>query len=248
MTLSLSLADQIALELRADIIGGRLLPGMPLVEVELVKAYNASRNTIREALHRLGQEGLTRYVRNKGVMVRRLAREEVRDLFVVRRTLELQAIAQSGPLAEDQSARMQNAIDATTLAREREDWRAVATHSLVFHQQIVSLMRSPLFDEFFAQVIAQLRLVFCAAPDEQGFQSPWLERDREIYTLLVQQDKPAAGEAMSLYLDDSERLSLALFNPPLIEDLHHVQRLSGRLPGQQRFGVAGGYGVLRAYP
>lgn len=214
MTLSLSLAGQIALELRADIIGGRLLPGMPLVEVELVKAYSVSRNTIREALYRLGQEGLTCYVRNKGVMVRRLERDEVRDLFVVRRTLELQAIAQSAPLTEAQSERMQNAIDATTLAREREDWRAVATHSLVFHQQVVGLMSSPLFDEFFAQVIAQLRLVFCAAPDEERFQSPWLERDREIFTLLVRQDKPAACEAMSLYLDDSERLSLALFNDP----------------------------------
>ena len=212
MTLNLSLADQIALELRADIIGGRLLPGMPLIEVDLVKAYNASRNTIREALHRLGQEGITRYVRNKGVMVRRLEREEVRDLFVVRRTLELQAIAQSGPLADAQSDCMQSAIEATTLAREREDWRAVATHSLVFHQQIVGLMGSPLFDEFFAQVIAQLRLVFCAAPDEQRFQSPWLERDHEIYTLLVNNHTMAASAAMSLYLDDSERLSLALFD------------------------------------
>ncbi len=214
MTLNLSLADQIALELRADIMGGRLLPGMALVEVDLVKRYNVSRNTIREALHRLGQEGLTRYVRNKGVMVRRVARDEVRDLFVVRRTLELQAIAQSGTLTGDHDVRMQNAIEATTLAREREDWRAVATHSLVFHQQIVGLMRSPLFDEFFAQVIAQLRLVFCAAPDEQRFQSPWLERDREIYTLLVNGNKSAAQEAMSLYLHDSERLSLALFDYP----------------------------------
>ncbi|KTB54632.1 MULTISPECIES: GntR family transcriptional regulator [Pseudomonas] len=214
MTLSLSLADQIALELRADIMGGRLLPGMALVEVDLVKRYSASRNTIREALHRLGQEGLTRYVRNKGVMVRRVARDEVRDLFVVRRTLELQAIAQSGTLAGDHDARMQHAIEATTLARAREDWRAVATHSLVFHQHIVGLMRSPLFDEFFAQVIAQLRLVFCAAPDEQRFQSPWLERDREIYSLLANGNKSAAQEAMSLYLHDSERLSLALFDYP----------------------------------
>ncbi|WLH86507.1 GntR family transcriptional regulator [Pseudomonas sp. FP2338] len=214
MALSLSLADQIALELRADIMGGRLLPGMALVEVDLVKRYSASRNTIREALHRLGQEGLTRYVRNKGVMVRRVARDEVRDLFVVRRTLELQAIAQSGTLTGDHDVRMQHAIEATTLAREREDWRAVATHSLVFHQHIVGLMRSPLFDEFFAQVIAQLRLVFCAAPDEQRFQSPWLERDREIYTLLANGNKSAAQEAMSLYLHDSERLSLALFDYP----------------------------------
>ncbi|KAA0943293.1 GntR family transcriptional regulator [Pseudomonas sp. ANT_H14] len=214
MSTTLSLADQIARELRADIIGGRLLPGMALVESDLVKAYSASRNTIREALHRLGQEGLTRYVRNKGVMVRRLDMGEVRDLFVVRRTLELQAIASSKPLSGDQSERLDNALDATTLAREREDWRAVATHSLTFHQQIVGLLCSPLFDEFFAQVIAQLRLVFCAAPDEQRFQSPWLERDREIYALLVRGNKLAAGEAMSLYLDDSERLSLALFAHP----------------------------------
>jgi DNA-binding GntR family transcriptional regulator len=214
MNTTLSLADQIARELRADIIGGRLLPGMALVENDLVKAYSASRNTIREALHRLGQEGLTRYVRNKGVMVRRLDMGEVRDLFVVRRTLELQAIACSKPLSVDQSERLDNALDATTLAREREDWRAVATHSLTFHQQIVGLLCSPLFDEFFAQVIAQLRLVFCAAPDEQRFQLPWLERDREIYALLVRGNKPAAGEAMSLYLDDSERLSLALFTHP----------------------------------
>ncbi|MDF3238293.1 GntR family transcriptional regulator [Pseudomonas veronii] len=214
MSLSLSLADQIARELRADIIGGRLLPGLALVEVDLVKGYNASRNTIREALHRLGQEGLTRYVRNKGVMVRRVEREEVRDLFVVRRTLELQSIARSSPLTTPQSERMQSAIEAITLARDREDWRAVATHSLVFHQQIVGLMRSPLFDEFFAQVIAQLRLVFCAAPDEQRFQSPWLERDLEIHTLLANNNKLAAGEAMSVYLDDSERQSLALFTFP----------------------------------
>ena len=42
-----SLADHITLELRADIIGGRLVPGMALVENDLVSAYNASRNTIR---------------------------------------------------------------------------------------------------------------------------------------------------------------------------------------------------------
>jgi len=212
MTLSLSLADQIALELRADIIGGRLLPGMALVEAELVKAYNASRNTIREALHRLGQEGLTRYVRNKGVVVRRLEREEVRDLFVVRRTLELQAIAQSGAFTQDQSERMQNAIEATALAREREDWRAVATHSLLVHQQIVGLMRSPLLDEFFTHIAAQMRLVFSNAPSEETFQKPWLERDRQIHDLLVDGHKQAAGEALASYLNDSESLLLDILS------------------------------------
>ncbi|WMI98291.1 GntR family transcriptional regulator [Pseudomonas chlororaphis subsp. aurantiaca] len=212
MSSVLSLADQITLELRADIIGGRLLPGMALVENDLVSAYNASRNTIREALHRLGQEGLTHYARNKGVTVRRLGVDDVRDLFQVRRTLELQAIASSKPLREYQSDRMLEAIEASELAREREDWRSVGTHSLAFHQHIVGLMRSPLFDEFFTNVVAQMRLVFCAAPDEQRFQAPWLARDRQIHDLLAEGDKRAAGETLAAYLDDSERLLLDILN------------------------------------
>lgn len=213
MNSGLSLADHIRLELRADIIGGRLLPGMALVENDLVCAYNASRNTIREALHRLGQEGLTRYVRNKGVMVRRLGFDDVQDLFKVRRTLELQAISTSRPLRDYQSDRMQEALEASELAREREDWRAVGTHSLAFHQHIVGLMRSPLFDEFFTNVVAQLRLVFCSAPDESSFQAPWLVRDRQIHELLVEGDTHAAEEALSLYLDDSEQLLLQMLAP-----------------------------------
>lgn len=210
MTHMLSLADQITRELRADIIGGRLTPGMALVENTLVSAYNASRNTIREALHRLGQEGLTRYVRNKGVMVRRLGVDDVRDVFKVRRTLELQAILTRKPLSEYQSDRMLEALEAAELAQEREDWRVVGTHGLVFHQHIVGLMRSPLLDEFFTNVVAQLRLVFCSAPDEACFQAPWLARDRQVHDWLAEGDKLAAHEAMRLYLDDSEQLLLHL--------------------------------------
>jgi DNA-binding GntR family transcriptional regulator len=210
MTNSLSLADQITLELRADIIGGRLVPGMALIENNLASAYNASRNTIREALHRLGQEGLTRYVRNKGVMVRRLDVTDVRDLFKVRRTLELQAIMASKPLSDYQSDRMLETLEAAELAREREDWRAVGTHGLAFHQHIVGLMRSPLLDEFFTNVVAQLRLVFCSAPDEARFQAPWLARDRQIHDWLTEGNKLAALEGMNLYLDDSEQLLLHL--------------------------------------
>ncbi|WP_024778745.1 GntR family transcriptional regulator [Pseudomonas corrugata] len=213
MKTGLSLADQITLELRADIIGGSLLPGMALVENDLVSAYNASRNTIREALHRLGQKGLTRYVRNKGVMVRRLGSDDVRDLFKVRRTLELQAIMNSQPLGAYRSNRMLEALEAAELAREREDWRAVGTHSLAFHQHIVGLMGSPLLDEFFTNVVAQLRLAFFSAPDEPRFQAPWLARDRQIHDWLAEGDKQAAQEAMSLYLDDSEQMLLQLMTP-----------------------------------
>lgn len=98
------------------------------------------------------------------------------------------------------------------MAREREDWRAVGTHGLRFHQYVVALLDSRLFDEFFTNVVAQLRLVFCVAPDEALFQAPWLMRDRQIHESLVEGDKISAGEAMELYLDDSERLLLNILS------------------------------------
>jgi DNA-binding GntR family transcriptional regulator len=206
----LSLADQVAHELREDIIGGRLISGMPLVESELVRGYNASRNTVREALHLLGREGLTTYIRHKGVIVRRLTVEDVRDLFMVRRTLESRAIMAGKPLAHQQSDSMGSAIEAAELACEREDWRAFATHSLRFHQQVVGLLGSPAFDEFFTNIVAQMRLVFSAAPDEASYQAPWLERDRHIHQLLINGRRPEAGEAMDSYLNDSETQALEL--------------------------------------
>ncbi|KTT56052.1 GntR family transcriptional regulator [Pseudomonas oryzihabitans] len=209
---ALPLGAQLLLEMREDIIGGRLLPGTALVEAELVKAYNASRNTIREALHQLDREGLATYVRHKGVMVRRLGLAEVRDLFTVRRTLELQAILTSRPLREYQSDRMSDALEAAELAQSREDWRALGTHGLHFHQHIVGLLRSPLFDEFFATVAAQMRLLFSLAPDEEHFQRPWIIRDRQIHDLLAAGQRQAAAEAMASYLDDSENRLLDLLS------------------------------------
>ena len=209
---ALSLGAQLLLEMREDIIGGRLLPGTALVEAELVKAYNASRNTIREALHQLDREGLATYVRHKGVMVRRLGLAEVRDLCTVRRTLELQAILTSRPLREYQSDRMLDALEAAELAQSREDWRALGTHGLHFHQHIVGLLGSPLFDEFFATVAAQIRLLFSLAPDEEHFQRPWIIRDRQIHDLLAAGQRQAAAEAMASYLDDSENRLLDLLS------------------------------------
>ncbi|MFK3795677.1 MULTISPECIES: GntR family transcriptional regulator [unclassified Pseudomonas] len=208
----LSLADQVAHELREDIINGRLLSGMPLVESELVRGYNASRNTVREALHLLGREGLTTYVRHKGVIVRRLTVDDVRDLFSVRRTLESRAILAGAPVIEGQSQPMANAIEAAELACEREDWRAFGSHSLRFHQHVVGLLGSPSFDEFFTNIVAQMRLVFSSARDEARYQTPWLARDRHIYQLLIEDRRLDAGEAMDSYLNDSERQALDLLS------------------------------------
>ncbi|MFP3561125.1 FCD domain-containing protein, partial [Paraburkholderia sp. SIMBA_049] len=88
-------------------------------------------------------------------------------LYVARRTLELQALA-TGELQQPALLdKMLAAIRAAERALLKENWQAVGTQSLRFHQHIVSLLKSSLLDEFFRTISAQLRLVFASDPDEK---------------------------------------------------------------------------------
>jgi DNA-binding GntR family transcriptional regulator len=206
--LGLSVTDKIASQIRDDIIQGKLAPGMALIENELTVAYSVSRNTLREALRQVCREGLASHFRHRGVIVRTLSLRDVRDIYRVRRILELQAVSSDAPLSRDSLAAMNAIVTDAEAAAAREDWRSVGTHSLMFHQQIVRLLGSALVDEFFKTILAQLRLVFAVAPIERQFQQPWIVKDRRLFELLRAGNNDEAAKMLTGYLDESERALL----------------------------------------
>ena len=88
--------------LEEDIIFGLLEPGARLVEDVLLSRFPVSRHTIRQALYQLEKLGVVTRERNKGAMVRRLAPDEVRQIYEVRELLQRQA-ALMIPLPASQS-------------------------------------------------------------------------------------------------------------------------------------------------
>ncbi len=198
-----AITDIAAARLRDDIVEGMLHPGQQLVEADLVERLGVSRNSLREAFRQLCREGLAEHHRHRGVAVRRVTADDVREIFAIRRLLELPAIADAPAPATALSA-MRDCLDAAAQAADRAEWRAVGTHSLRFHGQIVALAGSPLLDGFFATVLAQLRLTFAVDPDEGAFQAPWIARDRHILESLSTDDRAGAAAALAGYLDDSE--------------------------------------------
>ena len=76
-----SVTERIVTQIRDKIICGDLPPGTALTEAELTKAYDVSRNTLREALRQICREGLAVHYRHRGVVVRTLTRTDVRDIL-----------------------------------------------------------------------------------------------------------------------------------------------------------------------
>jgi DNA-binding GntR family transcriptional regulator len=81
-------ADDIALALEEAIVTGEIPPGSVLRQEHLSEQFRVSRTPVREALRRLAALGLVTFEPNRGVRVRELSREEIREAFLVRAELE----------------------------------------------------------------------------------------------------------------------------------------------------------------
>ncbi len=81
-------ADDIALALEEAIVCGEIPPGSVLRQEHLSEQFAVSRTPVREALRRLAALGLVSFEPNRGVRVRMLSRDELREAFLVRAELE----------------------------------------------------------------------------------------------------------------------------------------------------------------
>lgn len=75
-------------ELERRIISGEIPAGAKLNEVEVATALGVSRGPVREAFAALGQAGLVRVEKNRGVFVRQVSLDEANEFYEVRAALE----------------------------------------------------------------------------------------------------------------------------------------------------------------
>jgi len=194
--------------LRARILGGELPAGTALRESALATSLDISRNTLREALRQLLNEGLIEQALYRGATVRRMSHADVRDIFTVRRTLQFRAVELSAYASQQHLDDLDRWVSDGESAAVAGDWLAVGTASLRFHLAIVSLIGSPLLDRFFETIMAQLSLALEGRRAEREFQSQWVSRNREICSLLSGGRRQDAMRALASFIGDSERIVL----------------------------------------
>lgn len=127
--------------LKDAIFAGRLVPGQRLIAGDLTAQIGISRGTVREAFRRLEADGLLEIIPNRGAMVRRLSREQVRELFEIRENLEsLGARLAATRIAEGGN----RAAFAEVWAQVRPTAQVIPSHvfmehNRLFHRAIVRL-------------------------------------------------------------------------------------------------------------
>lgn len=199
-------AERAAEVIRDNIFEGRFQPGTALPENSLAQALQISRNTVREAFRTLVNEHLLTYEAHKGVAVRQLVADDVRDIYRLRKMLELSGVdaLEAGTGQLDRSA-LRDSLAAGDRAAAADDWVAAGTANLRFHALIASVHGSQRIDEIFRRLMTEMRLGFLALDDPHVFHEPYLRRNQEIGSLIETGAWTRAHAELDRYLDDAMR-------------------------------------------
>jgi DNA-binding GntR family transcriptional regulator len=197
--------ERIVDALRAALHAGEFAPGSALREVDLAERMRVSRGSVREALLRLSEEGLVRRSSFRGVVVTRLTAEEIRDLFLVRKLIELTAVDAAGKASSADLEVLVRAVDAFTEAINSGSTLEQHETDLAVHTTLVGFLGSPRLSQVHAQLMSELQLALSAqyrgATSVPGQQL--VNRHQEFVRLLL------GGDATGARLQLERRLNLS---------------------------------------
>ncbi|ABK75769.1 GntR family transcriptional regulator [Mycolicibacterium smegmatis] len=207
--------ERVSDALRAAVLSGELTPGTPLREVDLAERMKVSRGSVREALVRLSDEGLLRRTSFRGVEVKQLTADEIRDLFVVRKLIELTAVDAAGTAGAAALAELRRAVDefgqairtGAAVDRNRAD--------MFVHITLVGLLNSPRLSRIHGELMSELQLALVSQYRDSTI-LPGTEltnRHEEFLRMLLDGDTVGAREQLERRLDLAQRLLLGTADP-----------------------------------
>lgn len=216
---TVSIVDAAVDALRSAIFSGELEPGAPITEAAMTQRFDVPRPTIRSAMQLLMQDGLLRREPNRSVYVPVLSSEDVRDLFSVRKMVELEAVQKLVarglyPTLAMRTLRLLESLD------ERDGWDEVVKYDFELHQALIDAVESPRLSRIYSSISAEVRLALTQLRTVYTSPTDIAAEHRALLDAICSNDEHRAIEAAREHLDASERTILEQLSA------HHKEKSS----------------------
>lgn len=153
-----TIQNQVYLLLKEEICAGHFAPGQKLQEQALATQYQVSRSPVREALRRLGADGLVEEIPNRGVFVKVFTPKDIEEIYEVRVMLENRAIDHLTPaLVAEHADGLLELLAKLREAYEREDLPAYTELDTKLHRLLVKCCGNSLIFALYDRIDCQIR-------------------------------------------------------------------------------------------
>ena len=205
-------AEQAASVLRRAILTGELKPGAKLRIRDLHKSYGIGATPLREGMSRLVADGLIQFVGGKGFRVVQASEADLRDIILVRKLIELEAVRLAISRGDDEweagiIASLHRLVKAS--APVNDHWEGAAGLDMVhkrFHTALIEACGSPRMLEMHSQLYDQAyryRRVILTSPRR----TIAIDEHKELAELAIARKVKAACKLLDRHLSHTLKMA-----------------------------------------
>ena len=206
----MSLADQVYERLEEHILNGDYKPGDILTEKQLSADLGVSRTPIREALSRLEFDNLVTET-SSGTEVRGINEEDVKDLYEVKKKLEVIAVKRAAKLMDEKSLNaMKDIVGQQVYFAGKGDSEKVRNLDTEFHDLIYNNCGSVTFRQILSGVHHKLKKYRNNSLKSKSRLKESVKEHEAIYKAIVKGNIKDVEKLMAKHLDNSCKSVIAL--------------------------------------
>ena len=204
-------ATQAYYQIRDSIIRTEFAPGVTLSENDLMEKYQVGRTPLRDALQRLGHEGLVEIIPRRGTIVTQVTLRDLQQIFEVRSGLEdIVAKLATERRTTEHLRGIQNLYD---ISREGDpDTESDVDLDARMHSLILESCQNEILSKLYTRVSdASLRLLYLTRcgmelrKDQQDFFNA-------VHTSLAKRDQDKLSEVLRAHIQSfRDRIQMAVF-------------------------------------
>ena len=191
-------------KLKSDILQQRYRQGHKLTEQDLCTRYKVSRTPVREALCRLEAEGLVEIAPNRGAFVIGFSAQEIRDIFELRKSCEVQAVKWAiERITEDELDMLDETFEFMEFYTGKNDAGKMLKINANFHQHIYTASHNRMLCNNLSSYRQYIEHAGKNNPRSDDDLPLLLEEHRAIYEAIKKKDMESGVSAMGKHIDNS---------------------------------------------
>jgi DNA-binding GntR family transcriptional regulator len=198
-----NLKEAVYQRLKEGIIRGEISAGSKLVETQISRELGVSRTPLREAISRLGQEGLLEVVPRRGTFVHKHSLNEILESLEIRETLEgLAARLAARHATPEIIQKMKNCFSGFSPKNVERSIRDYAQQNVRFHHLVIQASQNQRLIGIIRNLYDQMDLVRLHTIVLPGRARKSLSEHREIIRLIEKKKGDLAEKRLRLHIRD----------------------------------------------
>lgn len=201
----MALSTDLCINLRKDILQGRLQQGEKLTEQKICDEYGVSRTPVREAFRQLELEGFIETIPNRGAFVRGFSSQDVQDIYELRKAYEILAIKWAiDRITDEEFDKLEEAFEFMEFYTQKKDAGKMLNINMAFHEIIYRASHNRIL----YNVLSSYQFYIKHRKGSRDYTADYLEEvldeHRAIFGAFKNKDVKSGIKAASRHLDNAK--------------------------------------------